>query len=818
MAIIISTAVAILCLVASTSGKSIKSASSLTRCEDDGTDVDCTPTLIIATNVNSGENELEDISVAPVDGEDVESDLNFKYSINMIAEEVDVIYDLTYYTDFNKRPYEAIIYGPVDSNGASCYTGNSDFCFGVGPLASHTCEDGNDNENPSCGWVYDSSWVTQLTNSDTCQTADDACDENCCITSVTEMTSISWDIRKNHVYADSQGFCCSCDFGDFTSTPDDISRSGLDCNIFDGDSPHASAHCFRNDDMWYSAYEISSPTEVIQVTVVVSKSCNDPSGCTVDEVEIAYGQNIPDAVEYLTVGSSTTRAQTPDGKVIVEWALFAGTESYADLSDTYLFKPRCYGDVECETAYLAEVGTEITDLQRWLLISKSEVDVSGNTCNKLGVSYSGFRNQADACNKAYDTCLESVGTDAMLYSSARLSDYLEFDMEQVSRGKNPTYFPQGVYPDEDLHTDETQRLRWTMSAVRTSELTITIKDADLDTLVATRSISSKITTVFAEVACANKYTSRRNLGQVVTDGMPVSTDSEAVPIECGIEGESDDGILYVVVENAGSNSDAFEISTDPNQVALIDDAGNYDFDSGYSAVGASFGASKLTSTLAPQPCNTVDDDVANVDCNSCADDYVLELISEFDLVHADVNDVYSSCETVKFDILAMDLSGAKYCMNITVKNGVGAVLDVTEHCWNTIYRETHQLNGGVASFTSDGELYAASFTCSDVCPGSFDIFCMMSVPACQENIFIFLGIIICTVLFCIVARKTGLAAMCKFCMKKKSKHHHKKKGKKNYNSSSSDSSSSSSSESSSGSSSGSSSSGSESDDEESRMR
>merc|ERR1712196_765537 len=109
------------------------------------------------------------------------------------------------------------------------------------------------------------------------------------------------------------------------------------------------------------------------------------------------------------------------------------------------------------------------------------------------------------------------------------------------------------------------------------------------------------------------------------------------------------------------------------------------------------------------------------------------------------------------------------------------------HCWNTIYRETHQVSGGIGTHTENNGLYVAFFTCSDVCGGGINIMCMMSVDACQETIFLILGILIGTILFCIIARKTGLCACILFCLKKdkrRSKRGHKHHRKYRHHSSS----------------------------------
>ena len=39
----------------------------------------------------------------------------------------------------------------------------------------------------------------------------------------------------------------------------------------------------------------------------------------------------------------------------------------------------------------------IDNVSEWLLVGKENVELSGFFCNKIGVSYNGFRNQGERC-------------------------------------------------------------------------------------------------------------------------------------------------------------------------------------------------------------------------------------------------------------------------------------------------------------------------------------------------------------------------------------------------------------------------------------
>jgi hypothetical protein len=38
-------------------------------------------------------------------------------------------------------------------------------------------------------------------------------------------------------------------------------------------------------------------------------------------------------------------------------------------------------------------------MKDWMVVDKTHVDLSGATCNKVGVSFSAFRNQPNACTQ-----------------------------------------------------------------------------------------------------------------------------------------------------------------------------------------------------------------------------------------------------------------------------------------------------------------------------------------------------------------------------------------------------------------------------------
>ncbi len=50
-------------------------------------------------------------------------------------------------------------------------------------------------------------------------------------------------------------------------------------------------------------------------------------------------------------------------------------------------------------------------LSTWMFVDKTQVDLSGLTCNKIGVSYEGFYSDSNACAKKPMSCLNNQLND-----------------------------------------------------------------------------------------------------------------------------------------------------------------------------------------------------------------------------------------------------------------------------------------------------------------------------------------------------------------------------------------------------------------------
>jgi len=132
-----------------------------------------------------------------------------------------ITYPIDYKQHVNRKPFEEIIV-------KSLYDGATLFhqllqtrlsCFYSG------CDDGANAESPTCSWQYDA---------------------------------------NNTPIANSQGFCCVCEFDDVFGG-NRLRRADLDCNLFGNE--FQSASCVRFPDSWYKLYDVGPPTVGWTITV-----------------------------------------------------------------------------------------------------------------------------------------------------------------------------------------------------------------------------------------------------------------------------------------------------------------------------------------------------------------------------------------------------------------------------------------------------------------------------------------------------------------------------------------------------------------------
>jgi hypothetical protein len=203
-------------------------------------------------------------------------------------------YPLYYFRDYNSKPVEKQVYVP--------------------DVIIPQCKDGDLEDHPTCGWVYDS-----------------------------KGTKIPY----------SQGFCCSCSLAQLIGATKTNSRANLNCQLFS--TLYSSGSCMSYDPLWYSAYEVGPATKVfdIQVTItnqgsIISKLSVSPvSPSAIDSVtgvKISLtgdfsGYTLPYTFEskYVFIPSkpvTNVRVQNVQQYTMILDKSFTGSESQCDVIGT----------------------------------------------------------------------------------------------------------------------------------------------------------------------------------------------------------------------------------------------------------------------------------------------------------------------------------------------------------------------------------------------------------------------------------------------------------------------------------------------------
>lgn len=136
---------------------------------------------------------------------------------------------------------------------------------------------------------------------------------------------------------------------------------------------------------------------------------------------------------------------------IGDFAPWQGTPTY---SNKYLMKPDYCQDSQmwCLNR-TADIPSEIA---KWMLVDTDQVTLSGDECNKVGVSYSAFQDQSSRCLRAVNSCLAN-----------QLENFYKQDMKALQEGTSGNYFVQffgdfdgsnvsGANPKMRFWTDRTQ--------------------------------------------------------------------------------------------------------------------------------------------------------------------------------------------------------------------------------------------------------------------------------------------------------------------------------------------------------------------------
>lgn len=203
--------------------------------------------------------------------------------------------------------------------------------------------------------------------------------------------------EKNEKIPYSQGFCCKCN-GIFS---DENVRSGSSCGMFEFSS---SAHCMKPSNVWYSVNNILPGILNIQISIEIKQDDR--------RLEFILSPSIPQ--QFIPKGNQSpfTVQATILGQLESLYRIPTFESNYAlvpiEPTDDIYVKDR--------NKYTA-------------IVPKSFVSLTGDECDKIGVSYMTFYSQSQKCNVVATSCLRN-----------QICDLLESDTKRLSQGNRAMYF------------------------------------------------------------------------------------------------------------------------------------------------------------------------------------------------------------------------------------------------------------------------------------------------------------------------------------------------------------------------------------------
>eukprot|EP00928_Gymnodinium_smaydae_P050219 TRINITY_DN33802_c0_g1_i1.p1 TRINITY_DN33802_c0_g1~~TRINITY_DN33802_c0_g1_i1.p1 ORF type:complete len:607 (+),score=136.11 TRINITY_DN33802_c0_g1_i1:129-1949(+) len=205
----------------------------------------------------------------------------------------------------------------------------------------------------------------------------------------------------------SEGFCCGCVSNIFSGHPTRSTSGG--CSAFDLSQ---SAHCLSFDPLWYSLFEVDRPQVFYDISVRLARPSDADapwSAVRYEEVEVTLSHQQP-------------VAQAQNGALRLQLV-----GDFATATAPHRFESK-YLAIPSRPGGHPRVDAEMP-LRHALLVDRSLFDLSGSTCNKIGVSFVAFKWQRSKCDSPVQSCL-----------AGQLDDLHREDTRREEQGLPPTKF------------------------------------------------------------------------------------------------------------------------------------------------------------------------------------------------------------------------------------------------------------------------------------------------------------------------------------------------------------------------------------------
>jgi hypothetical protein len=259
---------------------------------------------------------------------------------------------------------------------------------------------------------------------------------------------------------DSQGLCCSCPAAGGGA----IARGSRACawspSWLVGGAP-GSAHCMRYDEnWWYRGYSVGAPQLEFDVQVHVSADGAAPTP----------GEEAPPP-KVLTVSPSRTTALSADRGIAAR--LLGDLAAYASapaIEGHWLLVPLPPG--------LPPNEAHSSNLDMWMVLPPALVATAGE-CDRVGVGYSAFRHQSNACARPVGSCLGRQVFDLEHEDAARAAAGLEplYNITRYGGGRRNARQVAAAAAGGGLS------LRLPVPGVRTSLVTLEVRADDVALVV-----------------------------------------------------------------------------------------------------------------------------------------------------------------------------------------------------------------------------------------------------------------------------------------------------------------------------------------------